>query len=110
MLKKKLLITILAALLILPGVASAQTMQGKAKTNQFWWPKQVILDSGLTTVELVRTAWASASTYHNTDMRGGANGALIRLAPQKDWSINNPAELSKVLKILMSIQEDANGS
>ncbi|HEY7775293.1 MAG TPA: peroxidase family protein, partial [Kineobactrum sp.] len=72
--------------------------------------KKVILDSGLTTEELVRTAWASASTYRNTDMRGGANGARIRLAPQKDWSVNDPAELARVLETLESIQEDVNGS
>lgn len=72
--------------------------------------KKAILDSGLSTGELVRTAWASASTYRNTDMRGGANGARIRLAPQKDWSVNDPAELAKVLETLTSIQEDANGS
>jgi catalase-peroxidase len=72
--------------------------------------KKAIVSSGLTNSELVRTAWASASTYRNTDMRGGANGARLRLSPQKDWPVNNPAELSKVLKTLMSIQKDANGS
>ncbi|MFN2349771.1 MAG: catalase/peroxidase HPI [Thioalkalivibrio sp.] len=72
--------------------------------------KKTILDSGLTTGELVRTAWASASTYRNTDMRGGANGARIRLAPQKDWPVNDPAELTKVLETLEGIQEAANSS
>ncbi len=72
--------------------------------------KAEILDSGLTIPELVRTAWASASTYRGTDMRGGANGARIRLAPQKDWSVNDPAELSKVLKRLEKIQADFNRS
>jgi catalase-peroxidase len=57
---------------------------------------------------LVRTAWASAATFRGTDMRGGANGARIRLAPQKDWAANNPAELAKVLKQLEGIQKDFN--
>jgi len=72
--------------------------------------KAKILDSGLTGPELVRTAWASAASYRATDMRGGANGARIRLAPQKDWAANNPAELSKVLKALEGIQSDFNGN
>jgi len=70
--------------------------------------KAEILDSGLTIPELVRTAWASASSFRGTDMRGGANGARIRLAPQKDWAVNNPAELAKVLKRLEKIQKDFN--
>ncbi|MCB5185873.1 catalase/peroxidase HPI [Methylobacillus gramineus] len=70
--------------------------------------KATILASGLTTPELVRTAWASASTFRGTDMRGGANGARLRLAPQKDWAANNPAELAKVLKRLETIQQDFN--
>jgi catalase-peroxidase len=70
--------------------------------------KARILDSGLTLPELVRTAWASASTYRGTDMRGGANGARIRLAPQKDWDVNNPKELAKVLSRLEGIQKDFN--
>ena len=70
--------------------------------------KSEILASGLTVPELVRTAWASASTFRGTDMRGGANGARIRLAPQKDWAVNNPAELAKVLKSLEGIQNDFN--
>lgn len=71
--------------------------------------KAKILDSGLTGPELVRTAWASASSFRGTDMRGGANGARIRLAPQKDWAANNPDELEKVLKALEDIQTDFNG-
>ena len=70
--------------------------------------KAQILDSGLTVPELVRTAWASAATFRGTDMRGGANGARIRLAPQKDWEVNNPDELAKVLKRLEGIQKDFN--
>ncbi len=70
--------------------------------------KSEVLASGLTVPELVRTAWASASTFRGTDMRGGANGARIRLAPQKNWEVNNPAELAKVLKRLEGIQEDFN--
>jgi catalase-peroxidase len=56
----------------------------------------------------VRTAWASAASFRGTDMRGGANGARLRLAPQKDWAVNNPAELAKVLKRLEAIQKDFN--
>ena len=70
--------------------------------------KSRILASGLTIPELVRTAWASAATFRGTDMRGGANGARLRLAPQKDWEANNPAELAKVLPRLESIQQDFN--
>jgi catalase-peroxidase len=70
--------------------------------------KSDILASRLTTSELVRTAWASASTFRGTDMRGGANGARISLAPQKDWDVNNPDELAKVLKGLKDIQRDFN--
>ncbi|NHC42797.1 catalase/peroxidase HPI [Bacillus sp. MM2020_1] len=66
--------------------------------------KVMILDSGLTINELVITAWASASTYRGSDMRGGANGARIRLAPQKDWEVNQPEQLTKVLTVLESIQ------
>jgi catalase-peroxidase len=68
--------------------------------------KQDILDSGLSVSELVRTAWASASTYRGTDMRGGANGGRIRLAPQNTWSANNPAELGRVLNVLEGIKSD----
>jgi catalase-peroxidase len=70
--------------------------------------KQKVLRSGLTPSELIQTAWASAATFRRTDKRGGANGARIRLTPQKDWAINNPAELSKVLTRLESIQKDFN--
>jgi catalase-peroxidase len=70
--------------------------------------KGKILDSGLTIPELVRTAWASAASFRGTDMRGGANGARVRLAPQKDWAVNNPAELAKVLDTLEVIQRDFN--
>ena len=72
--------------------------------------KSAILASDLTIPELVRTAWASAATFRGTDMRGGANGARIRLAPQKDWEANDPAELAKVLARLESIQADFNRS
>ncbi len=72
--------------------------------------KNEILDSGLSVSELVETAWASAASFRGTDLRGGANGARIRLAPQKDWSVNDPAQLSKVLAELEDIQQDFNGS
>ncbi len=72
--------------------------------------KAKILASGLSVPELVRTAWASAATFRGTDKRGGANGARIRLAPQKDWEANNPAELTKVLGKLETIQQDFNKS
>ena len=70
--------------------------------------KKKVLDSGLSISQLVSTAWASASTYRDTDKRGGANGARIRLAPQKDWKVNNPDELAKVISKLEEIQEDFN--
>ncbi|MCX6852041.1 MAG: catalase/peroxidase HPI [Verrucomicrobia bacterium] len=70
--------------------------------------KAKILDSGLTTSELVSTAWASASTFRGSDKRGGANGARIRLAPQKDWEVNQPQQLAKVLAALEKIQADFN--
>ena len=72
--------------------------------------KSKILASGLTVPELVRTAWASASTFRGTDMRGGANGARVRLAPQKDWEANDPGELAKVLNGLEKIQQDFNSA
>jgi catalase-peroxidase len=81
-----------------PLIDEADTANLKAK----------ILASGLTVPELVRTAWASAATFRGTDLRGGANGARIRLAPQKDWEVNNPSELVKVLKRLEGIQSDFN--
>jgi catalase-peroxidase len=70
--------------------------------------KAKILASGLSISQLVTTAWASASTFRGTDKRGGANGARIRLAPQKDWEVNQPAELAKVLESLAAIQKDFN--
>ncbi len=81
-----------------PQVAAKDVAELKAK----------ILASGLTGGELVRTAWASASTFRGTDMRGGANGARIRLAPQKDWAVNDPTELARVLQSLETIQKDFN--
>ena len=71
--------------------------------------KADILKSGLSVQELVRTAWASAASYRHSDMRGGANGARLALAPQKDWEVNNPAETAKVIAKLKEIQEDFNG-
>jgi catalase-peroxidase len=70
--------------------------------------KDKILASGLSVSQLVSTAWASASTFRGSDKRGGANGARIRLAPQKDWEVNNPAQLIKVLEILEGIQKEFN--
>ena len=70
--------------------------------------KSKILGSGLSISQLVSTAWASASSFRGTDKRGGANGARIRLAPQKDWDVNNPSELAKVLKALEKIQKEFN--
>lgn len=78
--------------------------------NQIATLKSKVLDSGLTIPELVRTAWASASTFRGSDMRGGANGARIRLAPQKDWQVNNPSELAKVLKSLEDVQNNFNNA
>ncbi|MCW5766190.1 MAG: catalase/peroxidase HPI [Phycisphaeraceae bacterium] len=72
--------------------------------------KSKILASGLSIAELVRTAWASASTFRGSDKRGGANGARIRLAPQRSWEVNNPAELEKVLKTLESVRSAFNAS
>ncbi len=72
--------------------------------------KKAILDSDLSTQELVATAWASASTFRGSDYRGGANGARIRLAPQKDWEVNNPKQLAKVLSTLEGIQSDFGGN
>ena len=72
--------------------------------------KRKILASGLTISELVSTAWGSASTFRGSDKRGGANGARIRLAPQKDWEVNKPAELAKVLQALERIQKDFSAS
>ena len=72
--------------------------------------KTKIADSGLSIKEMVETAWASASTYRQTDMRGGANGARIRLEPQKNWEVNNPDQLSKVLNILEGIASETGAS
>ncbi len=72
--------------------------------------KSKLLASGLSVAELVSTAWASASTFRGSDKRGGANGARIRLAPQKDWAVNRPAELAKVLATLEGIQGEFNGA
>lgn len=70
--------------------------------------KKKILDSGLSVSDLVKTAWASASSFRDTDMRGGANGARIRLEPQKNWAVNDPKSLAKVLKKLEAVREDFN--
>lgn len=72
--------------------------------------KAKVLNSGLTVSQLVSTAWASASTFRGTDKRGGANGARIRLAPQKDWEVNKPAELAKVLQTLEKVQQEFNSA
>lgn len=74
--------------------------------NEIQELKSKILNSGLTVSELVTTAWASASTFRNSDKRGGANGARIRLTPQKDWEVNNPAQLAKVLNRLEEIKNE----
>lgn len=72
--------------------------------------KAKIADSGLSVSQLVSTAWASASTFRGSDKRGGANGARLQLAPQKDWNVNNPAQLAKVLTVLKGIQSDFNAT
>ena len=72
--------------------------------------KTKLLNSGLSITQLVRTAWASAVTFRGGDKRGGANGARIRLAPQKDWAVNQPAQLTKILQILEAIQKEFNNS
>lgn len=72
--------------------------------------KTKVLDSGLSVSNLVSTAWASASTFRGSDKRGGANGARVRLSPQKDWEVNNPAQLAKVLEKLEDIQKEFNDS
>ncbi len=72
--------------------------------------KEKVLASGLTTAQLVTTAWASAATFRGSDKRGGANGARVRLSPQKDWEVNQPAELAKVLSVLEGIQTEFNGA
>ncbi|MCB9800543.1 MAG: catalase/peroxidase HPI [Candidatus Omnitrophica bacterium] len=72
--------------------------------------KKQVLESGVSVSELVRTAWASAATFRSSDMRGGANGARLRLEPQKNWGVNNPQELNKILAVLEKIQKDFNDS
>jgi catalase-peroxidase len=72
--------------------------------------KKIILSSGLSVSELVKTAWASASTYRGSDKRGGANGGRICLEPQRSWEVNNPTELNQVLKVLKGIQNEFNGT
>jgi len=72
--------------------------------------KKTVLDSGLSVQQLVKTAWSAAASYRNTDKRGGANGARLRLEPQRTWEVNEPSELSKVLPVLEKIQQDFNGS
>ena len=79
------------------------TMPSDSAVSQF---KSKILDSGLSVTELVKAAWASASTYRKSDHRGGANGARVRLAPQKDWEVNDPQELSKVLSKIDELRGD----
>ncbi len=99
-----------------PSVAPPQLWQDPVPARNYKLIEQAdvaqlkakLLNSGLTTSQLVSTAWASASTFRGTDKRGGANGARIRLAPQKDWEVNQPAELAKVLKTLEKIQADFN--
>ena len=72
--------------------------------------KSMLLASGLSVSQLVSTAWASASTFRGSDKRGGANGARIRLVPQKDWAVNKPAELSKVLQKIEGVQKAFNNA
>ena len=72
--------------------------------------KKMLIDSGLSIQEMVETAWASASTIRGTDMRGGANAARIRLAPQKDWELNNPSQLTKVLDVYQKISDESGAS
>jgi catalase-peroxidase len=90
-----------------PIPAVSHPLVGEAEISAL---KNQILASGLTVSELVSTAWASASTFRGSDKRGGANGARIRLAPQKFWAANQPAQLAKVLSALESIQADFNKS
>ncbi|HOZ74554.1 MAG TPA: catalase/peroxidase HPI [Flavobacterium sp.] len=81
-----------------------------ADSNDVASLKQTVLASGLSVSELVSTAWASAATFRGSDKRGGANGSRIRLAPQKDWEVNNPAQLQKVLSKLENIQKEFNNA
>jgi catalase-peroxidase len=84
-------------------VPAAEHIPGAAEADSL---KKKILDSGLTVPALVRAAWASASSYRGSDMRGGANGARVRLVPQKDWAANDPQELAKVIAALEQVQKD----
>ena len=79
-------------------------------TNDIADLKGQLLASGLSIAELVATAWASASTFRGSDKRGGANGARIRLAPQKDWAVNQPEQLAKVLQVLTALQTGFNAA
>src|SRR6201996_7729057 len=72
--------------------------------------KKKVLESGVSVPQLVKTAWSAASSYRNTDKRGGANGGRLRLEPQKNWEVNEPSELDKVLPVLEKIQQDFNSS
>jgi catalase-peroxidase len=72
--------------------------------------KSNVLESGLSVPQLVKTAWSAAGSYRNTDKRGGANGGRLRLEPQKNWEVNEPSELAKVLPVLEQIRQDFNGS
>src|SRR5271157_2289256 len=72
--------------------------------------KSKVLESGLSVPQLVKTAWSAAGSYRNTDKRGGANGARLRLEPQKNWEVNEPSELDKVLPVLERIQQEFNSS
>jgi len=90
-----------------PVPAVDHPLIGAAEIDQL---KGRLLDSGLTIAELVTTAWASASTFRGSDKRGGANGARIRLAPQKDWEVNEPRQLARVLGVLERIQSDFNAT
>lgn len=81
---------------------------GKINTRDIRSLKEDIRDTGLSHAELVRSAWAAASTYRDTDLRGGANGARVQLAPQKDWDVNSPEELAKIVTALSAIQEKFN--
>ena len=88
-----------------PIPAANHKLVGKKEVDKL---KVSILNSGLSISEMVSTAWASASTYRGTDRRGGANGARIRLAPQRNWEVNNPVQLNRVLTVLEKIQKDFN--
>jgi catalase-peroxidase len=88
-----------------PIPAVNHKLVGKKEVDKL---KVSILNSGLSISEMVSTAWASASTYRGTDRRGGANGARIRLAPQRNWEVNNPVQLNRVLTVLEKIQKDFN--